>query len=362
MKVAYFLGSLNRGGMESLILDVCRRYQNTPYDFICLYRHDGNLSEAFQQSGAPLIRIPKKWGYLRYLLEIRRTLQREKISIVHSQTTSNTLLMAVALLGTGIKIVTTFHGYNFSRAPLWQRKIVYKVSEKILCVSEHQKSVYEQRWHLSKENKLQVVYNGVDFSKIDNAKNERVRDLESERIKLAMVGNFVDVRSQIVIVKAIDVLRKRGITNFDFYFVGKRVEKEHELYDNCVKYREEHQLDNIHFLGSRGDVPEILKSIDGFVYSSARDTFGIAVIEAIAAGLPIVVNDWPVMTEVCGEANAGIRFFTTDDVEDAAAKIALLLSNLEESKNAAKENAKRVLKKYSIEQHMNHLNNIYLSL
>ena len=82
-------------------------------------------------------------------------------------------------------------------------------------------------------------------------------------------------------------------------------------------------------------------------------------IEAIAAGLPVVVNDWPIMTEVCGRENAGIRYFRTDDVDDAAAKIEALLLNIEESKQAAKANAEIVREKYSIENHIKQLETIY---
>lgn len=362
MKVAYFLGGLNRGGFENLVCDICRRYGQTSYDFVCVYRHEGNMSETFKNTRAPMIHVAKNGGMLRYLLDIRRALRREHVTIVHSQTPQNTLLLSVALLGTGIQVMTTFHGYNFSKAPWWQRMIVYNTSEKIICVSEHQKSEYEQRWRLPNENKLEVVYNGIDFDKIDLAKPSSEFAEEPRKKRLAMVGNFVSGRSQNIIAKSVQVLKARGITDVDFYFIGKRIEVESELYDNCLKYCEENGLKNVHFLGSRGDVPEILKAIDGFVYSTVNDTFGIAVIEAIAAGLPVVVNDWPVMMEVCGVENAGIRYFQTGNVTDAADKIALLLSNLKDSKNAAKKNAELVHKRYSIEQHINQLNKIYQSL
>ena len=168
MKVAYFLGALNRGGAETLILDICKQHEKVPYDFVCMYRHDGNISKEFKASGAPLIQIPKSGGLLNYILQVRRVLLREKITIVHSQTPSNTLILAAALIGTGIKIITTFHGHTFAPAPWWKRKIVYTASEKILCVSKYEKSYYEQKWGLPKENKLEVVYNGVDFSKIED--------------------------------------------------------------------------------------------------------------------------------------------------------------------------------------------------
>lgn len=376
MKIAYFIGALNRGGLESLTLDICRKHGETPYDFVCIYRHDGNMSDDFKKSGANLIQVPKKRGYLLYLWALRKTFISEEVNIVHSQTPSNTLLLAIALLGTGVQIITTFHGYNFGHAPWWQRKIVYAVSEKILCVSNHQKQYYEHKWHLPLENKLQVVYNGVDFTKIDSEEPRidsielRDKSQEPQKIRLAMVGNFVSGRSQNIIVKSIHSLHQQGICDFNFYFIGKRAKQEAWRYDDCVKYAEEYQLNNIHFLGSRGDVPELLKTMDGFVYSTEHDTFGIAVIEAIAAGLPIVVNDWPVMIEVCNlglsEANRAIRFFKTNDVEDCAEKIKELLLDIEKNKQQLQSGcqlaATAAKQKYSIEKHIENLYAVYKSL
>lgn len=362
MKVAYFLGALNRGGAETLILDICRKHRDVPYDFVCVYRREGNMSDAFKYTRAPIIQIPKKRGYLRYLLDIRRTLLCENVTLVHSQTPSNTLLLTVALCGTGIKIITSFHGHSFADAVWWKRKIVYAASEKIICVSECEKRYYEAKWRLPKENKLAVVYNGIDFTKFDSEKSmvESVKcKAESGGIRLCMVGNFVKGRSPLVIVKAINLLCEQGLTNFDFYFVGRKNEKEPWRYEECVKYCEDNNLTNVHFLGAREDVPELLKTMDGFVYSTKHDTFGIAVIEAMAIGLPVVVNDWDVMTEVCGETNDGIRYFRTDDVEGAAAQIEAMLANLEKSKQVAITNAVAVRNKYSIETHIQQIYRIY---
>lgn len=370
MKIAYFIGALNRGGAESLILDICRQHKSVPCDFICIYRHEGNMSEDFRRSGANLIHVPKKPGYIRYQMALRRVFMRERVTIVHSQTPSNTLLLSIALIGTGIKIITTFHGYNFGHAPWWKRRIVYAINQKVLCVSNHQKQYYEQKWHLSNENKFQVVYNGIDFSKIDSAEPSLEFAEQPLRIRFAMVGNFVSGRSQNIIVKSIQTLRQQGIFNFDFYFIGRRDNKEARRYDDCVRYCEEHTLDNVYFLGSRGDIPSLLKTMDGFVYSTEHDTFGIAVIEAIAAGLPIVVNDWPVMTEVCNlglpENNRAVRFFLTDGVEDCADKIKELLSDIETNRQILLDDCQQasmaVRMRYSIQTHIKRLNEIYSSI
>lgn len=364
MKVAYFIGALSRGGAETLMLDMCKQHKNVPYDFVCVYRHEGNMSEAFKDTGAPMIWIPKKRGYLRYSWNIRQTLLQEHVTIVHSQTASNTLLLAFALLGTGIKIITTFHGHMFAEDKWWKRKIVYAASEKIICVSEYQKRYYEQKWRLPKENKFEVVYNGIDFSKFDAEKSmvESVKcKVESGRMRLCMVGNFIKGRSQMVVVKALRELSEKckveGV-KWDFYFIGRRDEAEPWRYDECVKYCEEQQLDNVHFLGAREDVPELLRMMDGFVYSTEHDTFGIAVIEAIAVGVPVIVNDWDVMLEITNQGEWA-TIYKTGDAEQLAEAIGQLIENPAEYKENAKVYAEQVRERFSFEKHIKRLSAMY---
>lgn len=362
MKIAYYIGSLNRGGMESLILDMCHQYKSAPYEMICICRYEGTMAEDFRKSGVPLIHLPKN-GMLQHIWALRQTIKREKIDIVHSQSAINTMMLSVALLGTRIKIITTFHGNLFADASWWKRKLVYSASRKIICVSEYQKRYYERKWRLPEDNKLEVVYNGIDFSKIDNAAESGQWTEESSGVKLAMVGNFVKGRSPMIVVKGIHELAKQNIKDFDFYFIGRRDQKEPWRYDECVQYCAEHRLTNVHFLGAREDVPSILNLLDGFVYSTEYDSFGIAVIEAMASGLPVVVNDWPVMSEVCGEENAGVCYFKTGDYKDCALKIKELLGDIQ--RNDVKLNAdcqkatEQVRSKYSIITHIKNLYTIY---
>jgi glycosyltransferase involved in cell wall biosynthesis len=227
-------------------------------------------------------------------------------------------------------------------------------------VSKSQRDYYIKEFHIRDCSKLQVVYNGIDFEKLD-ATYPKPDFLESGKsVGLAMVGNFVRVRAQIVIAKSIQILKQQGVTDFDFYFVGRRDDAEPWRYDECVRYCEEQGMnDCVHFVGGRGDVPAILQNIDGFVYATNHDTFGIAVVEAMAAGLPVVVNDWGVMREVCGEENHAIRYYKTGDPIDCAKTIKHLLETLAEFKTEAKENAKMIREKYAIQEHMLRLAAVY---
>lgn len=359
MKVAYFLGGLNRGGAETLILDICRKHADVPFDFVCMYRHEGNMSAEFISSGASMIHVPKRGRLLRYILDIRKIIKREHITIVHSQTPSNTLLLAFALMGTDVKIITSIHGHSFADAPWWQRKIVYAASKRIICVSNYQKQYFEKKWHLLSDNKIQVVYNGIDFSKlaVTYPKPEFMR--EKDRPCLAMVGSFNSGRSQIVVCKALKMLNSRGMNNFEFFFIGAQFKGEEYLYEECVTYCKDNNLhEMVHFLGQRSDVPAIIQNLDGFIYSTVSDTFGIAVVEAMACGIPVIVNDWAVMEEITDGGNWA-TMYPSDNVDQLAQTIEELLLHLDMRKNEAIHRRTEVMQRFSIQAHINKMAELY---
>ena len=173
-----------------------------------------------------------------------------------------------------------------------------------------------------------------------------------------MVGSFVGGRSQIVICKALRILKEKG-ERFHFFFVGRKSVQEPLLYDDCIEYCSKHQLfDCVHFLGNRNDIPAILQHIDGFVYSTRSDTFGIAVVEAIASYLPTIVNDWDVMKEITQDGKLA-QLFKTDDSEDCSLKMISLIRNLDGYKQQAVLNAMQIRRVFSIKSHIDSLSKVY---
>lgn len=364
MKVAYFIGTLNRGGTEMLTSDICRRHAEAPYDMLLVYRNEGNMSDTYRETGVRMMRIkPNRFHFLMYLWQLRQLMQKEHVDVVHAQTLANGVIAVFFLLFTRIKLVTTFHGFFYGIKSTIFRHVVMWGSSATIYVSH-----YVRDWYIAHSwcnpKKCQTVYNGVNFSKMDMVAKSDEFSKDISRIRLVMVGSFVAGRSPMVVVRALEVLRAEHpeMSNFDFYFVGRRVDTAPWIYDDCVQYCNTHHLDNVRFLGGRSDVPALLKQMDGFVYSTVDDTFGIAIVEAMAVGLPVVVNDWPVMKEVCGDANHAVRYYRTGDIRDAAYSIAELLKDLEVSKKAAQRNSIKMREKYSIENHINKLNVIYQSI
>lgn len=362
MKVAFFLGNLQRGGAESLVYDICRKRDRAPFDLCCIYRKEGDFAEAFKATGAELIRVRRTGNMLKYLRELRKAVLANHIDIMHAQTASNALVSILALLFTRVKIVTTFHGFSFSDAPWWYRKLVYAGSKRMVCVSVYEKKHYENKWKLPVENKLRVVYNGIDFSKLDNPLPDTAHPVTVDKkvLNLVMVGSFIEGRSQLFACQAAYQLARSGVP-FHLYFAGRRDDAEPERYDDCVSFCETNGLtDRVTFLGSRSDIPWLLSRMDLFFYASEHDTFGIAVIEALAAGLPVLVNDWVVMKEITQDGELAC-LYRTDDLEDCLAKIRTFAQKKTDAFPDSSNAMQVVRERYSIEGHLRALNELYLS-
>lgn len=146
---------------------------------------------------------------------------------------------------------------------------------------------------------------------------------------------------------------------FDFVFVGAKSKSEPELFDECYHYCEENNLlENVHFLGSRSDVPEILSTLEAFIYSTNHDTFGIAVVEAMAMGVPVFVNDWEVMKEITQNGKFATLYKSSDE-NDLLKKFLLFLQNREIAFWQAQEAATYVRENFSIESHIHQLKQMY---
>src|SRR5665647_1338480 len=168
MKVAYLLGSLNRGGTETLLLDVFRNARKHDLDAIGIYRKTGSLEQDFIESGLPMIKLSLMKNIVSYLIRLRKLMIRNQIAVVHAQQPIDALFAKLACLGTGIKILLTLHGYDYHDKGIARRilAIIIKRTDVNIYVSDAQKEYYQLKYKLN-PHKQQVVYNGISFDKLD---------------------------------------------------------------------------------------------------------------------------------------------------------------------------------------------------
>ena len=358
MKVAFFFGALNRGGAETLVSDVLAQWKSLPFDAVCIYRKEGNLSSVFHNSGAPMLRLPRKRSWFLYVFRLRRLLKQQHVDIIHAQTSLNAIVAVFCTLFTRIRVVTTFHGFGFVDSPRALRWLVFRGSNKVVFVSEYLRKGYLAKDSFGCDEKCAVVHNGIDFSKFGSIAPAR----ENEgRVEMCMVGSFGEGRNHLFVCRFLNALKEKGV-DFHFTFIGAARESEMDIYNDCVDYCRSNGLaEYVTFAGLRDDVPALLKEMDAFVYATRHDSFGIAVIEAIASGLPTFVNDWCVMQEITLDGKYA-TLYRTDDVESLCSKIDDFLSHRQEYRRHAQDNATAIRQLYSIEHHIASLADIYNSI
>ena len=366
MKVAYILGSLNSGGAEVLALDVLRQSKKSKIEFICIHRKKGVLFSSFKALNINTFQCqPKNKFDIHYFFKLKRVLKQEKVEIVHTHQVIDTFIAHIATVFTRIKVIQTFHGHGFNVKPLMlaMRWFVLKINAANIFVSHSQYKSYLSRFKI-KDKRNSVIYNTIDFSKFYQATNSNFRKelgIDRDVLLSGSVGNFTNGRDQLVICKFLGVLHKKGIP-FYHVFVGAKSNAEPHLYMQCVAYCQKNNLSkNVLFLGSRNDVPEILGQLDAFVYSTVHDTFGIAVIEAIASKIPVFVNDWEVMKEIT-ENGKYANIYQSKNEHDLMHHFIEFLSNRKEYKLKAIHASTYVHTKFSLENHIADLTNVYKAL
>lgn len=355
MIVAFYIGSLNRGGAETLLLNIFQHHDILPFQAVCLYRNEGNLSEAFHKTTVPLLKLPHKRSWLLYCLKLRKQLKQQQVEIIHAQ---NSFCAVVAILCTAftkIKVVNTFHGFSFASAPQMLKRLVFRSCRRLIFVSRYEMEYYLERCQYADKEKCHVVYNGIDFSQFELLPENTPAHTP---IRMCMVGSFGEGRNHLFICQALNQLKERGLA-FKFYFIGGARASEQKIYDDCIKYCKEHGLESeVEFMGLRDDVPQLLTTMDAFVYATRHDSFGIAVMEAIASGLPTFVNDWGVMRELTEDGKLA-TLYTTENIDSISQQLEAFFGNAADFKQKAHQNALATRGNYSIEKHISNLAQIY---
>lgn len=163
-------------------------------------------------------------------------------------------------------------------------RIIYTVADAITTMSRVNQSF--QRYDGASEDKLRIIPNGIDTSKFEAS----ARDAAPRSPTVVVVGRIVPIKDIRTFIIAIAMLKER-VPNVLAQLIGPE-DEDPEYAAGC------HQLvqqlgaeSSIHFLGSQSDVKKYLYAADVLVLSSISEGQPMVVLEAAAAGLPIVSTD-----------------------------------------------------------------------
>ncbi len=188
--------------------------------------------------------------------------------------------------------------------------------------------------------------NGIDIASLA-ARAARSREKKAQRPSvIGMVARLDAIKDHDTLLQALSLVR-RQVSDCELWIVGDGVRRG-ALEDQA---RSLGIADRVTFLGNRSDVPELLGKMDVYAFSTTRaEGFGIALIEAMAAGVAVVASDVPACREVLGNGAAGL-IVPPGDAPKLAEAIVELLQNQELHADITSAAAFRVQHEYSIEKY-----------
>lgn len=188
-------------------------------------------------------------------------------------------------------LVTTEHSTSNRRRGTMRGRVmdglIYKAYDRIACISEGTERALVS-WMTSCEGKTQVVRNGTKLH-FDHFFEREASDCPV----VISVGRLVVAKNYEVALKAVSLL---GDIPFEYWIVGEGEER--LKLERLI--RELDLADRVKLLGYVADPIELLKQADLFLIPSLWEGFGLAAVEAMNAGLPIVASDVDGLREVVG--------------------------------------------------------------
>lgn len=357
MRVLHVITDLNTGGAEKLMTELLPRLSQDAIDVeLCLFNgQDTPFLQKLAKSGIKIHNFGLTPDYynpkhIRSLIKLAKG-----FDIVHTHNTPPQLFGAIAGLFTKARWITTEHTTSSHRRVWWFRHIerwMYHRYKHIICVSD---AVADTVKELSgkKDNSISVVTNGIDFDQFTNAtplSKDSIGRPELSKTILLMVGRLSYQKDQATIIKALSLLPD----NVELWLAGDG-ETKSELKTLATNLGID---DRVQFLGLRSDVPQLLKTADIVVHSSHIEAFGLAAVEAMAAGTPVIASDIPGLGEIVKDA--GI-LFKHGDAEDLANRVRGLVAE-PVLKDKLKARGYNVAASYSIDRMAKNYRECYGSL
>ena len=260
-------------------------------------------------------------SYVKNLRGLAKFVREQGIEIVHAHAARDYHLAALALrFASRGRLVLTRHVLFPLRTV---NKPLLSGAGQVIAVSEAVAKSLRQNGVID-SSKITVVHNGIDIERFERSAAV-VRDGELPLL-VGTVGHLAPIKGHDVFVRAaaLIVARRRGVR---FVVIGEDKSPEMDHRRALESLVAEHGLNDVVSLpGWRDDMPATLSSLAVFVSAARSEPFGLAIVEAMAAGLPIVATASEGAVEIIDDGATG-KLVPVKDHEALAQAIEDLLDD-----------------------------------
>jgi glycosyltransferase involved in cell wall biosynthesis len=326
-----------------------------------------NWCKKIQDAGIPVFRLNVKHKHdPRHFFGLRKIIRNEHIDLlhIHAWNPASGRYGFLAALSQKLQHLVTEHD-PFALPPFknWLKKKLMKNIQAVIAVSEENRNLLISLYpHL--EQKIHAIHNGIDttwfesqllsFSRSD--REEYKKDIfetdESTPIIIA-VAELHPRKGLVYLLDAARILAEKK-KKFKIIIVGDgHQRKELENFIENVKLEPYVEL-----LGKRSDIPYLLKASDVFVLPSMHEAFGLVLLEAMMAELPVIATSRGGVPEIITHGESGILIEPRNSQAIANA-IENLIDDPEMAKKISKAGQKRAREKFDLKRMVEETEDLY---
>lgn len=300
LHILYLIDELKvKGGTEKHLFELATGMAEAGFRVTVFTLAEGDYADEFKRNSSisylclNVTRIYDRKG-LSGFFSITRYIQQQQVDVLQSFHTASDLIgpIAARLSFRHVKVISSRRdlGYTKSDRHVQMQRYINYFVDGILANSSAVKNAVIEKEHFP-GGQIDVIFNGIHLNAFAadascRQKQRSAMGVDDQAILIGSVGNIRPVKGYDVLVEAAAIVCKADQT-VRFFHAGEG-ELQEELESRC---RELNINDRFHFLGTTKDVQSFLSALDIYVQPSRSEGMSNAILEAMAARLPVVATD-----------------------------------------------------------------------
>lgn len=286
------------------------------------FKVEQEVSSELSKLGVTAYEIPfsrkiYKNRFIKLVKQVRKLIRNNNYDIVHTHTPIASAIVRLACKDLPhTKVFYTAHGFHFYKgAPKINWMTFFPIEKALSRYTDTLITINQEDYEFSKtfyaKNNFLVPGIGIDLKKFNEEKFISVNNISNQLnigegdFTLLSIGELNKNKNHEIVIKALSQLKK---PNIHYLIAGEGSLKQY-LSDLAVELNVDHQ---VHFLGYRKDIKNLLTYSDVFIFPSFREGLSVSVMEAMATGKPVIASNIRGNIDLIEHGKGGFLFEPND--------------------------------------------------
>lgn len=290
---------------------------------------------------------------VRSALRLARLVREQRIEIVHAHVARDYPLAALAAGRSGARLVLTRH-VLFPLSKI--HRLTLRRTSQVIAVSQAVADGLRAQ-NIFPAGKIITIHNGIDVKRFEResgvegvpSANHAQDAVANRRMRVGMIGHLAPIKGQEEFIRAAAIVC-RSRNDVDFIIAGEDKSRDGANRKSIEKLLGELELkDRVRLTGWTDEVASLLGTLDLFVSPARSEPFGLSIVEAMAAGVPVIATASEGAREIIDADDSGC-LVPIGDVAALAKAIPDLLGDANERKRLARNARAVVNAKFTLQQ------------